>query len=225
MTAIRKILIAASLMISATAAQAAETLKVAPAQLDPAKAYVMVRMGERSPDLWNTLILSPYDEAAEDVRGKGRAKGNPVAKTADRMVVITTKPFIAEEDHVRTYLVSITPGKYVIAGGPTTCFCLGSYQFEAAVGQITDLGTIYIGPENGSSSWAALANLRSSPDIEARAYTVAEAIAIYPWKSGMPVPAALAALPKVPAIYTVAKRFGNHQGQLLNRALPLEASK
>ena len=186
---------------------------------------MMVRMGERSPNLWNTLTLSPYDEATEDVRGKGRAKRNPVVKGADRAVIISTKPFIAEQDHVRTYLVAVTPGRYVIAGGPTTCFCLGSYQFDAAAGRITDLGTIYMGPENGTSSWAAVANLRSSPDIEARAYTVADAVAIYPWKAGMNVPPAITALAPIPAVYAVAKRFGNHQGQLLNRALPLDLSK
>lgn len=225
MNMVRKILFAASLLASSTAALSADSLKLVPSQLDPAKAYVLVRLGERSSDLWNTLTLSPYDAVAEDIRGKGRAKGNPVVKPADRSVLIPAKPFIAEQDHVRTYLVSMTPGKYVIAGSPTTCFCLGSYQFDAAAGQITDLGIIYMAPENGSSSWAALANLRSSPDIEARAYTVADAMAVYPWKSEMSVPAAVASLPKVAAVFSTAKRFGNDQGKLLNRALPLDVPK
>lgn len=225
MNTVRKILIAASLLALSTAAQAAESLKIVPSQLDGTKAYVLVRLGERSPDLWNTLTLSPYDAVAEDIRGKGRAKGNPVVKPADRAVLISAKPFIAEQDHVRTYLVSMTPGKYVIAGSPTTCFCLGSYQFDAVAGQITDLGTIYMAPENGSSSWAALANLRSSPDVEARGYTVADAMAVYPWDSAMSVPATVASLPKVAAVFLIAKRFGNDQGKLLNRALPLEAPK
>lgn len=211
--------------IDASPLGAAEVQKVVPPTLNPSSAYLLLRMGERTPGLWNLLSIAAYDEKLEDVRGKGRAKGNPVAKTDDRNIVIGPKSFIDEQNHVRTYLVALSPGRYVIVGGPTTCFCLGSYQFDAKAGQITDLGTIYMGPENGSSSWAALSSLRSSPDIEERGYTVADAIAIYPWMKEMSLPKAVEALPREPATFLPARRIGNHNGQLLNRALPLAGQK
>jgi hypothetical protein len=212
-------------MFIATPSMAADILKSVPEKLDPAKAYLLIRMGERSPNLWNILTLAAYDENNQDIRGKGRAKTNPVIKPADRFVTIGPKPFIAEQDHVRTYLVAVTPGRYVIAGGPTTCFCLGSYQFDAGANVITDMGVIYIGPENGSSPWAALSQLRSSPDIEARAYTVADAIAVYTQVPIINMPTTFETLPRTPVIYNAAPRLGNHSGQLLNRALPLDPSK
>lgn len=204
---------------------ASEVLKVPPAALNPASGYVLVRLGERAPDVWNPLTLAAYDDAAEDIRGKGRAKANAVPAGVDRSVTIGAKPFIAEEGHMRTYLVAVTPGRYVIQSGPTTCFCLGSYQFDVASGRITDLGTIHIGPENGSSPWAQLKPLHSTIDIEERGYTVADAMAVLPWREGMAVPASVAALPRAVAQYLPAKRFGNHEGQLLNRALPLEPAR
>jgi hypothetical protein len=221
-----KTLALAVMLAAAPAAPPPSTvMKTVPATLDPATGYILVRMGERAPDLWNVLQIAPYDPVLQDIRGEGRAKGNPVAKGADRTVSIGTKPFVAEGDHVRTYLVAVTPGLYVVQGGPTTCFCLGSYQFEVAAGRITDMGTIYIGPENGSSPWAALKPLRSTADIEERAYTVAEAMQVLPWRDSMSLPPGVSGLAREPARYTVAARFGNHAGQLLNRALPIEAGQ
>jgi hypothetical protein len=221
---IRILFISASLALAAPApALAADQLKVAPTGLDPTRGYVLVRLGERGPKVWNFMSIAAYDEKAEDLAGKGRAKASPVPKGADKAVVIREKPFLAEADHVRTHLVALTPGRYVIASSPTTCFCLGSYSFEVQPGKVTDLGHVYIGAENGSSPWAALSKLHSSPDIEARGYTVADAMAIVPAKADTPVPAELAALPRVPAEFKPVRRFGNHSGQLINRALPLEA--
>ena len=217
----KRLLLAAAIALSPVPAVAADALKVAPPSLDPARGYVLVRLGERTPDVWNHLTLAPYDDKAEDVRGRGRAKANAVPKGADKQVMIGVKPFIAEEPHVRTYVVALTPGRYVIASSPTTCFCLGSYSVDVAAGKLTDLGSIYMGAENGSSPWAALAKLHSSPDIETRGYTVADAMAIVPAKADTAVPATLAALPRVAAEYRPVPRFGNHSGLLVNRALPL----
>lgn len=218
---VRALLLAAAVLL-ATPAAASEVLKAAPPALDPARGYVLVRLGERSPEVWNPLTLAAYDEVAEDVRGKGRAKANALPAGADKSVTIGPKSHLAEEGHIRTYLVAVTPGRYVIQSGPTTCFCLGSYQFDVPAGRITDLGTIHIGPENGSSPWAQLKPLHSTLDIEERGYTVADAMAVLPPSPAASVPAALAALPREAVRYLPARRFGNHDGQLLNRALPLE---
>ena len=220
---IRVAILSALLALPMVSARAAEQLKAPPTALDPTRGYVLVRLGERAPGVWNFVSLAAYDEAAQDLAGKGRAKVRPVPKGADKAVIVREKPFLAEADNHRTHLVALTPGRYVIASSPTTCFCLGSYTIDVRPGVITDLGFIYIGAENGSSPWAAISKLHSAPDIEARGYTVADAMAVVPAKADTPVPAELAALSRIPAEYGIAPRFGNHSGQLINRALPLEA--
>ena len=216
------ILAAALALPAAAPAPAAESLKVAPASLDPKRAYLLVRLGKRDGKVWNLVSFYRYDPELEDLRGKGRAKANPVPRTEDKAAVVETKPFLAEDGNVRTYLVALTPGRWVIASSPTTSFSLGSWQFDARAGEITDLGTFYMGAENGSSIWPKLASLRSAPDIEDRAYTVADALLVEPAGGATPVPAALASLPRKPAQYLPAPRFGNHSGQMINAALPLE---
>jgi hypothetical protein len=212
-------------VFSNAALHAADYQKKVPLSLDAKRGYLLVRMGERAPELWNVLSLLPYDEKLEDARGKGRAKANPVAKGDDRSILIGPKAHLVELDHVRTYLVAITPGRYVIAGGPTTCYCLGSFQFDAVAGTITDMGTIYIGPENGTSPWKELASIRSSPDIEARDYTVADALIISPATQASVLPDGLKDYARVLANYAPAQRLGNHAGQLINKALPMGIPK
>jgi len=219
--ALRFALLALAALGLAPSARAAENLDKAPAVLDPAKAYVLVRLGERAPDTWNVLMLSPYDAAAQDLRGRGRAKGNPVSAGDDERVMAGSGRPLVDAPHVRTYLLMITPGRYVLSNSATTCFCLGSFQFTAEAGRITDLGTIYIGPENGTSPWGVLAKRRSSPDIEDIPYAVADAMAVYPFKEGMSMPPAIMHLPRVAAVFTPASRLGNHYGRLINQALPL----
>jgi hypothetical protein len=214
-------LLLVALPCASAPAAAAEVLKAAPAALDGKTAYLLVRLGKRDEKLWNLVSFYRYDFEAEDLMGKGRSKAHPVPKGGDKVALVDDKPFLAEDGNVRTYLVALTPGTYVIASSPTTCFCLGSYRFEAKAGEIADLGTLYMGAENGSSIWPALASLHSAPEIEKRGYTVPDALLVEPAGSATPVPAALQSLPRRPADYRPAPRFGNHGGQLINRALPL----
>ncbi|HYE28887.1 MAG TPA: hypothetical protein VEA61_11745 [Allosphingosinicella sp.] len=216
-------IVAAFVAVPAAApTMAAEVLKLAPPSLDPKQAYLLVRLGKRDEKVWNLVSFHRYDPKAEDLRGKGRAKGNPVPKGEDKAAVVGPKSFLAEDGDIRTYLVAVTPGRWVIASSPTTSYSLGSYQFDAKAGEITDLGTFYIGAENGSSIWPKLAGIRSAPDIEKRAYTVADALLVERAGQTTPVPAAIAALPRRPAGYLPAPRFGNHSGQMINAVLPLE---
>ena len=217
-------LLAAALAVPAAApAPAADSLKLAPAALDPKLAYLLVRMGKRDEKVWNLVSFYRYDPQAEDLRGRGRAKANPVPKGEDKAALVEAKPFLAEDGDIRTYLVAVTPGRWVIASSPTTSFSLGSWQFDAKAGEITDLGTLYMGAENGSSIWPKLAGLHSAPDIEKRGYTVADALLVEPAGAATPVPAALSALPRRQAAYLPAPRFGNHSGQMINAVMPLDS--
>jgi hypothetical protein len=215
-------LLAAALALPLAApAPAAESLKVAPAQLDPKLAYLLVRMGKRDEKVWNLVSFYRYDPEAQDLRGKGRAKSNPVPQGEDKAAVIAAKPFLIEDGDFRIYLVAVTPGRWVIASSPTTSYCLGSWQFDAKAGEITHVGTLYMGPENGSSIWPKLAEIHSAPDIEKRAYTVADALLVEPATDATPVPPSLSAFPRRAADLQPAARFGNHSGQMINAALPL----
>ncbi|HEX8261907.1 MAG TPA: hypothetical protein VF547_03425 [Allosphingosinicella sp.] len=216
--------LAAALVLPASAPTlAADSLKVAPAALDPKLAYLLVRLGKRDEKVWNLVSFYRYDPQAEDLRGRGRAKANPVPAGEDKAAVVGPKPFLAEDGNIRTYLVAVTPGRWVIASSPTTSFSLGSYQFDAKAGEITDLGTLYMGAENGSSIWPRLAQIRSAPDIEKRAYTVADALLVEPAGDAAAAPAGLSALPRRPAVFLRAPRFGNHSGQMINAVIPLES--
>jgi hypothetical protein len=215
-------LLAALLAVPAAApAPAAEVLKAAPARLDPKLAYILVRLGKRDEKVWNLVSFYRYDPEAQDLRGKGRAKSNPVPKGEDKAAVIAAKPFLVEDGNYRIYLVAVTPGRWVIASSPTTSYSLGSWQFDAKAGEITHVGTLYMGPENGSSIWPKLAGIHSAPDIEKRAYTVADALLVEPATDATPVPDSLAAFPRRGAELLPAPRFGNHSGQMINAALPL----
>jgi len=220
----KRAILAVMLTLSVAPVVAATPHKSAPAALDPAQAYVLVRLGERAPKSWNTLGLSRYDSAAQDLAGRGRAKAQPLPARSDRDVSIGNRALI-EDGHVRTYLVAVTPGRYVLSRSASTCFCLGSFAFDAAAGRITDLGSIYIGAENGSSPWGALSHLHSPVDVETLGYAVSDAMAVVPVTTRTPVPTVLAGLPRVPAVYVAAPRFGNHDGLLLNRVLPMGVSR
>lgn len=215
-------LLAALLAVPAAApAPAAEVLKVAPARLDPKLAYILVRLGKRDDKVWNLVSFYRYDPEAQDLRGKGRAKSNPVPKGEDKAAVVAAKPFLVEDGNFRIYLVAVTPGRWVIASSPTTSYSLGSWQFDAKAGEITHIGTLYMGAENGSSIWPKLAGIHSAPDIEKRAYTVADALLVEPATDSTPVPTSLSAFPRRGAELLWAPRFGNHSGQMINAALPL----
>ena len=217
-------ILAALLALPASAPlRAAEVLKIAPASLDPKTSYILVRLGKRDEKVWNLVSFYRYDPESEDLRGKGRAKGNAVPGGEDKAAVVGPKSFLAEDGNIRTYLVALTPGRWVIASSPTTSYSLGSYQFDSKAGEIVDVGTLYMGAENGSSIWPKLAEIHSAPDIEKRAYTVADALLVEPATAATPVPAALSALPRRPAEFLPAPRFGNHSGQMINAALPLQS--
>lgn len=217
-------LAAAALALPAAApVRAAEVLKLPPASLDPKTSYILVRLGKRDEKVWNLVSFYRYDPEAEDLRGKGRAKANPVPKGEDKAAVVGPKSFLTEEGNIRTYLVAVTPGRWVIASSPTTTYSLGSLQFDTKAGEITDLGTLYMGAENGSSIWPKLAQIHSAPDIEKRAYTVADALLVEPATAATAAPAPLSALPRRPAVFERAPRFGNHSGQMINAVIPLES--
>jgi hypothetical protein len=129
----------------------AETLKKVPAELNPAKAYILVEyklmanpfadlLGSRKTmPLINGLIFARYDPVLGDIRGLGKAKANPLPGKQS-----PTEPFrnreIAKSEGARLHLIEVEPDTYVIQGFANTSFSLGSYAFRLEPGTVTDLG-------------------------------------------------------------------------------------
>lgn len=169
---------------------------------------------------WSTVQFAPFDKENNDFVGKGRAKQSKAESKDSNAFYINPKQFFAENEGFRAYLIQIPSGQYVIGGTETTCFCWGSKQFYAKAGVVTNVGTIYIAREDGTSAWTDLATLHSSPDILNRGYTVADAMKITPPTEDVVVPDVISKLPIISVTYEDASGFGNHYGRLVNKMLP-----
>jgi hypothetical protein len=123
------------------------------------------------------------------------------------------------------HLIAVPPGTYRVYGqileapngsSSGTCMCMGSVQFDAAAGTITDMGTIHY------------------PLLEARADKVAASwngltpgkggltsMRVEPSESSTYVPAQLASMARVPASYRAAGKVDNFFGVMIDRLTSL----
>jgi hypothetical protein len=123
-------------------------------------------------------------------------------------------------------LIAVDPGTYRLYGqifegtnGSSIgfCLCMGSVQFDAAPGRITDLGSIHY-PLNEAlrdkvePSWNGLTKGKGG----------LTAMRVEPMGATDPVPASLAALPRDAAVYRAAGKIDNFFGVMIERltALP-----
>ena len=140
------------------------------------------------------------------------------------------RPFMSTGE-TGLFIASLTPGDYVIHGTETTCFCLGSYAFTVRPGEITDLGTILLGAENGEALVPEIREQRLSPDLLEREFVITDAMLVRPAADGDPLPPEIAGLPITRAVLTPDVRFPNRGptrylypgGLLVNRAPGLDA--
>ena len=144
-------LLAAAAASLVAAPVAADTLKKVPAQLNPAKAYILVEYklmpnplagfpgSRKTMPLTSGLTFARYDAALGDIRGLGKAKANPVPGKQ-----LAAEPFrnreIVKGDAARLHLIEVEPDTWVVQGFGNTSFSLGSYAFKLEPGTVTDLG-------------------------------------------------------------------------------------
>jgi hypothetical protein len=123
-------------------------------------------------------------------------------------------------------LIAVDPGTYRIYGqifegtnGSSIgfCLCMGSVQFDAAPGRITDLGSIRYPlsealKDKVEPSWNGLTKGKGG----------LTAMRVEPMAAADPVPASLAALPREAAAYRAAGKIDNFFGVMIQRltALP-----
>ena len=126
----------------------------------------------------------------------------------------------------RTYVVEVPPGEYTIfAAGidgftSGTCMCMGTVQFGTEAGQITDLGTILVAPEDGDTDIAELATFEAPEYIRRKALPYI--MTIRPASEGDVPPALFADRETVLAEYNAAGPIPNYLGMLVNRMAPID---
>lgn len=212
---------------------AAEPLKAVPATLNPAKAYILVeyKLAPNSKSIFpgsrkylpqlGGLSFARYDSASGDVRGLGKASGNPLPGKAGPIEHFNGRN-IGTSDGRRLFLIEVEPDNWVILGWGNTCFSLGSYAFTLEPGVVTDLGIVEAAPD-----WAEGDHGATTGDVVAAAFlgpfakrpAIAPArVSFRPRGNGdMPVPAALPPAQVRPVSFTPDARFGNYLGGTVNR--------
>ncbi len=225
--------ILAALALAAASPVAAKTLPKVPPGLNPAKAYILVEYkllknpfgglpgSRKTMPLKAGLAFGRYDPALGDIRGMGKARGNPLPAGQFPTEGFRSKP-VAKGPATRLMLIEVEPGTWVVQGYGGTSFSLGSYAFELAPGTVTDLGVVEAEPdwaegqdppEIGDVFKSALAGpFSKSPDI-------APMRAVFRPRAGgdIPIPAGIPAGKVRPVEFIPGAKFGHYLGGLVNR--------
>jgi hypothetical protein len=210
------------LLLAAAPALAAESLKLVPAKLDPAKAYALVEvLNHDEGKMPGRVVLARYDAQGGDVRGGLRSPGSRLAK--DEPVRVATSNALVKGKASRLYLLELEPDTWVIEGAGGTAFSLGSRHFTVAAGEVVDLGVMAPRGDypEGEGPWkltagklakiALLGPFAKGPKPSVAMLEIRERTA-----SDMALPAPLRER-AVRASFTPGAKFGNYLGGLVNR--------
>lgn len=206
--------LAVALALAAPAAMAGESLKAAPASLDPAKAYLLVTLDDVG--RWvphPSVLISRYDPEARDIRGRAGSGAAPLPPGGDAGVVVSPNVSIAREGLARVHLIALEPGDYVIEGagvenGMRTSYALGSHWLTLKPGVVTDLGEGTLTHEPGEDSVMGAA-LKTAFALPFSSPKVAPMTVRF--KPGGPGRAAIGDLPYEAAELKPGATFGNYQ--------------
>ena len=218
--------IVAAACAAGSAVHASTQLKKRPVKLDPALGYVLVRTGPPVNAEGQTadLHIWRYDPATGELRFRS-AEPSGVPEGEDDRAMFGNRPLLTGGG-ISIFITAVTPGEWVIHGSHTTCFCLGTYSFTVRPGEITDIGTVLLGVENGRSSVPELARRKLAADIMDHGFAINDVMLVRPAAEGDILPPEVAALPVRRAALTADVRFPNRGptrkafggGLLINRA-------
>jgi hypothetical protein len=194
---------------------------------DPAMGYILVRVGPTGDS--GRLRSGPLYLVQVD-RAKGEVASRNAPLAMDRRDVFDAA-VVRGGDHWGTdgqtslYLLPAAPGFWAIGASGNTAFSLGSWGFEVRPGEITWVGTILIGRQDGNSPIPEIAAARLSPDLVSFGtlmnIVMSDAVLVRPAAVGEALPAALTAHPVRHAELVPDVRFENFLFGLVNRALGL----
>lgn len=224
MKALRTLVLAAALCLGAGSAYAANPLKPAKFVWDPAKGYILARVGPAGDDGKAPPVY--FARLGEDGRTiwsfGGRLINNK--KNLDAAMVWGGDHF-GSDGQTSLYLVPVNPGKWVIGGAGNTVMSLGSYGFDVKPGEITYVGTILTDRENGKSGIPELQSAKLSQDLvefgTLMNIVMSDALLVRPAGDSDPLPAAITAHPVTRAALQPDVRFNNFLAALINRATGL----
>lgn len=217
---------AAAALVAVASPVAAEELKKLPAQLDPAKAYVVVELGSLDDTkIAGNLVLARYDAERGDVFGLGKAK--PDAGDAPKpQRESAVKGLVKDKARgARLHVIALDPALYVVEAANGTSFSLGSRTFRAEAGKVVDLGVMDVAtdwPEGEGPAKIGVKDILkmgllggfAGPKQDPRPVfvTVRSRAA-----GDMALPPSLAAKAAPVAWESQSSIFGNHLGGLINR--------
>lgn len=137
----RHVALAAALIALPAVANAQAVLKKAPVVLDPAKAYVVVELGQLDGAMLPaSLVIARYDVQLQDIaEPTPRVSGAKGRYTPDNRLTLLGGA-MANDGKKRLMVAEVPPGLWVIEGANDTAFSLGSSTVDLAPGSVTDLG-------------------------------------------------------------------------------------
>lgn len=222
-------------------------LRVAPTTLAPDRAYLLLRSGKAKSGLFaieHVLVRAP---SAADLAAYRTARAEAYRKELPRLrkqakdgPVTSIDEFVFEYKGVAnafatkrsdnidvgdlvTMLIEVPPGTYILYGtgvgsrGLVTCNCLGTVQFEARAGIITDMGALHADKVHGESPEPHLEDNLGKSMFN---YGFVLGQAVVPATPATPVIASLQGLPRVAADYHAVGLF-REPGAGINRLAPV----
>lgn len=194
---------------------------------DPAMGYILARAGPVGTN--GRLSVGPIYLVQVD-RSKNEVSSLNAPGGMDRRDVFDSAT-IRGGDHWGTdgqtslFLIPVQPGFWTIGGVNATAFSLGSWGFEVRPGEITYVGTILTGRQDGRSPIPEIAASRLAPDLVSFGtlmnIVMSDAFLLRPAAEGETLPVALTA-------HTIRRpelvpdvRFNNFLESMVNRALGL----
>jgi hypothetical protein len=220
----------------------------APAVLNPGSAYLLLRTSTAKSgvmSLRHVLLRVPsaeelgayraakqaaYTDALPNLTAKAK---NGKVPTVDEFeydypgkantFVVDSSKFI-EDGEMRTILIEVPPGTYVIYGstlggrGLVVCNCLGTVRFAAKAGVITDMGSLYVDKVHKESP---IPHLEDNLGPQMFQYGLILGQAVVPADATTPVPARLRALAIEQARYEVVGQFYEPGAGWINRLPPI----
>lgn len=221
-------------------------LRVAPTALAPNRAYLLLRSGKAKTGLFaieHVLVRVPtaadldaYRAARAAAYAKGlprlqkQAKGGPVTPIdqfafdykGPANAFATKRSNNIDVGDLVTILIEVPPGTYILygigSGGLVTCNCLGTVQFEATPGVLTDMGALYADKVHGGSPEPYLEDNLGKSMFN---YGFIFGQAVVPATAATPVIASLKGLPRVAADYHAVGLFREPGAQSINRLAPI----
>ena len=240
-------MVAASVPAHAGQPVDAVQLRVAPTALAPNRAYLLLRSGKAKSGLYaieHVLMRVPTPAdldayraaraaayAKELPRLQKQAKDGPVTPIdqfafdykGPANAFATKRSENIDVGDLVTLLIEVPPGTYILYGTGVssrlliTCNCLGTVQFEAKPGIITDMGSLYADKVHGDSPEPYLEdNLGKSMF----SYGFILGQAVIPATATTPIVASLQALPRIAADYHAVGLF-REPGASINRLAPV----